>query len=456
MWTSTGLVAGNMIGSGIFLLPAALAAYGPISLVGWAITATGALMLALVFANLGRAYPKTGGPYEYSRRAFGDFIGFQVAWGYWIAAWVGNAAIAVAAVAYAAEFWDPLADDALVGALAAIACIWSLTLVNLLGVKPGGQVSLITTILKLLPLIGIAVIGLFYIDGDNFSPFNASDKSWFEAIRAAAPLTLWAFIGLESVTVPAEDVENPGRVIPLSTMLGTIVTTIVYVLGTVVVFGVVSTPALAESTAPFSDAAKAMWGSEWGDVISLGAVISAYGCLNGWILLTGQVPLAAARDGLFPSVFSRLTSRGAPYVGLIVSTALASVLLLTNYAEGLVDVFTEMLLLATLTTLIPYAFSSMAQLLLLVTDRERFEAKNFARDATIAALAFAYSMWAIGGSGDEIVFKGFMLILAGTPVYVGMRWYQARRSARQPVPAPAATPPAAIGQPAPGGIGGNS
>jgi APA family basic amino acid/polyamine antiporter len=449
LWTSTGLVAGNMIGSGIFLLPASLALYGPVSLVGWVVTATGALFLALVFANLGRVYPKTGGPYEYSRRAFGDFIGFQVAWGYWIAVWAGNAAIAVAAVAYAGEFWDPLADDALVGALAALVCMWSLTLVNLLGVKPGGQVSFVTTVMKLVPLVIIAVVGLFYIDADNFSPFNASDKSWFNAVRAAAPLTLWAFIGLESATVPAEDVENPSRIIPLSTMLGTIVTTAVYILGTVVVFGIIATPVLAESTAPFSDAAKEMWGSGFGDFVTVGAVISAYGCLNGWILLSAQVPMAAARDGLFPSIFARLNGRGAPYVGLIVSSLLASILLLTNYTQGLVDAFTEMLLLATLTTLVPYAFSAMAQLLLLATDRERFAATTFARDAIIAAVAFVYSMWAIGGSGEEIVFKGFLLILGGTPVYVAMRWYQLRK----PATVSATTPAPAAGLPAAGSAG---
>ncbi|HLG10734.1 MAG TPA: amino acid permease [Dehalococcoidia bacterium] len=438
LWSSTGLVAGNMIGSGIFLLPASLALYGPISLVGWVITATGALFLALVFANLGRAYPKTGGPYEYSRRAFGDFIGFQVAWGYWIAVWAGNAAIAVAAVAYAGEFWHTLSDEAIVGAAAAIACIWSLTLINLAGVKPGGQVSLLTTVLKIIPLLAIATVGLFYIDGANFSPFNASGDGWFSAVRAAAPLTLWAFIGLESATVPAEDVENPSRIIPLSTMLGTIVTTAIYILSTVVVFGVIATPELAESTAPFSDAAKSMWGSEFGRLVTIGAVISAYGCLNGWILLSAQVPMAAARDGLFPSVFSRLNSRGAPVVGLVVSSALASGLVLTNYTSGLVDAFTEILLLATLTTLVPYAFSSMAQLLLLVSDREAFSAKNFVRDAVIAAVAFAYTMWAIEGAGQEVVFKGFLLILAGTPVYVGMRWYQLRKSA--PASQPATVP----------------
>lgn len=297
-----------------------------------------------------------------------------------------------------------------------------------------------TPVLKLVPLFAVAVVGLFYLDADNFSPFNASDKSWFGAIRAAAPLTLWAFIGLESATVPAEDVDNPQRIIPLSTMIGTIVTTIVYILGTVVVFGVIATPVLAESTAPFSDAARAMWGSEFADFVTIGAVISAYGCLNGWILLSAQVPLAAARNGIFPSVFAQLSNRGVPLAGLLVSSVLASGLVLMNYTQGLVDAFTETLLLATLTTLVPYAFSSMAQLLLMVTDRASFSTRTLARDAVIASLAFAYSLWAIEGAGQEVVFKGFLLILAGTPVYVGMRWVQLCKSSEGRVTSPA-TPP---------------
>jgi APA family basic amino acid/polyamine antiporter len=426
-----------MVGSGIFLLPASLAAYGPISLAGWAVTATGALLLALVFATLGRAYPRTGGPYEYSRRAFGDFIGFQVAWGYWIAIWAGNAAVAVGVVAYAAEFWSPLSDNNLVGALAAVGCVVSLTLVNALGIRAGGQVSLVTTILKLVPLVAIGTVGLFYMKDANFHPFNASDQNWFDAIRAAAPLTLWAFIGLESATVPAEDVENPSRVIPLSTILGTVVASAVYILSTVAVMGIIASPTLAESTAPFSDAAKQIWSSDIGKLVSLGAVISAYGSLNGWILLTGQVPMAAARDGLFPSVFAQVNKRGVPVVGLVISSILASGLLLMNYTSGLVDAFTEILLLATLTTLVPYAFSSMAQLMLLISDRQAFDVRHFVRDGLIAIAAFVYSMWAIWGSGDEVVFKGFMLILGGTPVYVAMRWYQARQARQAPGPATA-------------------
>jgi APA family basic amino acid/polyamine antiporter len=254
-------------------------------------------------------------------------------------------------------------------------------------------------------------------------------------------LTLWAFIGLESATVPAEEVENPGRVIPLSTVLGTVIATAVYVLGSVAVMGVIASPELAESTAPFSDAAEAMWGNEFGRLVTIGAVISAYGSLNGWILLTAQVPMAAARDGLFPSIFARVSSRGVPVVGLLISSVLASGLLLMNYTSGLVDAFTEILLLATLTTLVPYAFSSMAQVMLLITEREAFSARNFARDTIIATAAFAYSLWAIWGSGEEVVFKGFILILGGTPVYVAMRWYQARQRAGATAPVPSTAAP---------------
>jgi basic amino acid/polyamine antiporter, APA family len=446
LWTSSALVAGNMIGSGIFLLPASLAAFGSVSLVGWGLTATGALLLALVFASLGRAYPRTGGPYEYSRRAFGDFIGFQVGWGYWIAIWAGNAAIAVAVVSYAGEFWRTLTENALVGALGALACIWLLTAVNSMGVRTGGQVQLVTTVLKLLPLIAIAAVGVFWIDRDLYTPFNASETSWWRAVTAAAPLTLWAFIGLESATVPADEVKDPTRNIPRSTIIGTLVATAVYVLGTAVVMGVVPMATLQTSTAPFADAARSMWGDSAGNLVALGAMISAFGALNGWILLQGQIPMAAARDRLFPALFARTTANGTPVIGLVISSVFATVLMLMNYSSGLVNMFTTILLLATLTTLIPYAFSSMAQVVLLVTDRKQFQAAHFARDVSIASLAFAYAMWAMWGSGQDTLAYGVMLLIGGTPVYVWMRWEQHRQQAREavrpevPVPLPAAAP----------------
>jgi basic amino acid/polyamine antiporter, APA family len=429
LWMATALVVGNMIGSGVFLLPSSLAKYGGISIVAWLLTAAGAMLLALVFARLGRAFPRTGGPYAYTRKAFGDFVGFQTAWGYWIAIWAGNAAIAVAFVSYLSTFWDSLATNSLLAATVAVAAIWLLTGVNALGVRQGGWVQGVTTALKLLPLLAIATVGLLFVQGGNFSPFNASGGSSFGAITAAAALTLWAFIGLESATVPAGDVEDPKRTIPRSTILGTLLTALVYILGTVAVMGVIPAATLAGSNAPFADAAREMFGGWAGDAVAIGAIVSAFGALNGWILLQGQIPMAAARDRLFPAVFARTGRGGTPVFGLIVSSVLVTLLMAMNYTKSLVDQFTFIILLATLTTLVPYAYSAAAQLMLLATDRARFSGRRLATDAVVALLAFGYSLWAIAGAGYEVVFKGFLLLLAGIPVYVWMRWRAARAPA---------------------------
>jgi APA family basic amino acid/polyamine antiporter len=426
---ATALVVGNMIGSGVFLLPSSLARYGGISIVAWLLTAAGAMLLALVFARLGRAFPRTGGPYAYTRKAFGDFVGFQTAWGYWIAIWAGNAAIAVAFVSYLSTFWDALATNSLLAAAVAVAAIWLLTGVNALGVRQGGWLQGVTTALKLLPLLAIATVGLLFVQGGNFSPFNASGESSFSAITAAAALTLWAFIGLESATVPAGDVEDPKRTIPRSTILGTLLTALVYVLGTVAVMGVIPAATLAGSNAPFADAAREMFGGWAGDAVAIGAIVSAFGALNGWILLQGQIPMAAARDRLFPAVFARTGRGGAPVFGLVVSSVLVTLLMATNYTKSLGDQFTFIILLATLTTLVPYAYSAAAQLMLLATDRARFSGRRLATDAVVALLAFGYSLWAIAGAGYEVVFKGFLLLLAGIPVYIWMRWRAAQAPA---------------------------
>jgi APA family basic amino acid/polyamine antiporter len=432
IWMATALVIGNMIGSGIFLLPSALAGYGGVSVVGWLFTSTGAILLAFVFARLGRAFPKTGGPYAYSRRAFGDFVGFLTAWGYWIAAWVGNAAIAVAFVSYLGYFaaFDALNSNRILAAAVAIGAVWLLTLVNILGVRQGGWTQVVTTVLKLVPLVGLAVFGLFFVDLDNFGGFNPAGGSAVGSVTAVAALTLWAFIGVESATVPAEDVENPRRTIPRATLVGTVVTALVYIAGTTAVLGILPAATLAGSGAPFADAADAAFGSWAGPVIAIAAIVSAFGCLNGWILIQGQVPMAAARDGLFPKAFAKTTRGGAPIVGLIVSSVFITALTVMNYNASLVDQFTFVILLATLTTLIPYVFSAAAQLLLLVTDRERFDVKRLAGSVTIAGLALAYGIWTVAGSGYEVVYKGFLLLLLGIPVFLWMKYAAARRGER--------------------------
>jgi APA family basic amino acid/polyamine antiporter len=433
---AVALVIGNMIGSGVFTLPAAMAGVsvtnGAGSLLAWVFTGIGAVVLALVFANLGRAYPRTGGPYVYARRAFGDFIGFQTAWGYWIAAWAGNAAIAVAFVGYLSFFMPVLSETAIYGALAGIGVIWLLTLVNILGVRESGWVQVVTTVLKFVPLLAIGLIGIFFVEGGNYGAFAPNGMGMGDGllggVTAAATLTLWAFIGLESATVPAEEVVDPVRTIPRATVIGTVVTTLVYILATVAIMGVIPAATLQDSASPFAAAAAAIFGGSgyWDDAVALVALVSTFGALNGWILLQGRVPLAAARDGLFPKRFARVSGRaGTPVFGLVVSSLLVTGLMLMNYTKSLVDQFTFILLLATLTTLIPYAYSAAAEMYLLVADRARFQGRRLAIDGGIALLAFAYSVWTIAGAGADIVFKGFMLLMLGIPVYLYMKWRDA-------------------------------
>jgi APA family basic amino acid/polyamine antiporter len=335
----------------------------------------------------------------------------------------------VAFVGYLAFFYPVLSETAIYGALAGIGVIWLLTFVNILGVRESGWVQVVTTVLKFVPLLAIGLIGIFFVEGGNYGAFAPNGAGLGDGllggVTAAATLTLWAFIGLESATVPAEEVVNPERNVPRATVIGTVVTTLVYILATVAIMGVIPAVTLQDSASPFAAAAAAIFGSAgyWDDAVALIALISTFGALNGWILLQGRVPLAAARDGLFPKRFATVSGRGGtPVFGLVVSSLLVTGLMLMNYTKSLVDQFTFILLLATLTTLIPYAYSAAAQMYLLFADRARFQGRRLAIDTGIALLAFVYSVWTIAGAGSDIVFKGFMLLMLGVPVYVYMKW----------------------------------
>ena len=427
---ATALVIGNMIGSGVFLLPASLASYGGISIVGWLFTAAGAFLLAYVFARMARGYPVTGGPYAYSRRAFGDFIGFQTAWGYWIAAWLGNAAIATAFVGYLAYFFDGLggtsSGDYLTQAFVAVAAIVVLTLVNVMGVRQGGLVQGVMTVLKLIPLVAVAFVAIFWFETANWPAFNPTGDGSFGTIGAVATLTLWAFIGLESATIPAESVRDPERNVPRATLYGLVATAVVYILGTVAVMGLLPMETLAASTAPFADAAAAAWGSWAGDMVAIGAIVSTFGCLNGWILLSGQMPFAAARDRLFPSRFGRLNDRGAPAFAIVTSSVLLVAFIFAFYNKGQIDRFNDYILLATTTTLIAYLYGAAARMQLLVSDRRRNPGR-LGVEMGAATLAVAYALWTIFGAGYRYATWGVLLTFAGIPVYVWLKYETAKR-----------------------------
>ncbi len=200
---------GNIIGGGIFLLPASIAPYGTISLLAFGVLTVGAIALALVFGRLAERDPRTGGPYVYAREAFGDFAGFLAAWAYWITTWVSNAALAVAAVGYL-DVLIPVNEHRWTACLAALVIQWLPALANYAGTRYVGAVQVVSTVLKLVPLLLVAVGGLFAFDADNLGPFQASGESAMGAVSAAAAILLFSYLGVESAAVSAGEVRDPG------------------------------------------------------------------------------------------------------------------------------------------------------------------------------------------------------------------------------------------------------
>jgi APA family basic amino acid/polyamine antiporter len=426
----TAIVVGNMVGSGFYLSPSAVAPYGSIAILVWALMGGGAICLGLTFAKLARLRPETGGPYAYTRIAYGDFPGFLIAWVYWISIW---ASLPVIAVAFAGAILDmfPGLHSRMMAAVLTLGAIWAVVLINLRGVKEAGFFAELMTYSKLIPFGAVAIIGLFYVDPSHFSTFNASGKPVFSATAALAPLTMFAYLGLESATVPAGDVKDPERTIPRSTILGIVTATLLYVLGTIAVMGIVPREQLVKSVAPFSDAAQIIWGPWGATAISIAVILSSIGALNGWTLLMGQVPMAAARDGLFPSIFSRMSQQGVPAIGIMLSATLATILVIIQAAgtSGFQSFYSLVVGLSTMAAVIPYAFCAMATGLIAAHGASAMAP----RLTIIEIIAFIFAVFTLYGCGAEAVLYGVMLLVLGIPVYV----WQRRRASEQTQPSEA-------------------
>ncbi len=418
LWTSTSLVLGNMIGAGVFMMPSTLASFGGISIIGWIASSIGAFLLAKVFAHLSKMMPGSdGGPYAYSKSAMGDFAGFLVAWGYLISVWCTNAAITVSFISALSTFIPALATNSLMAVFTGLATIWILTWINTLGVFTSGKLQLITTILKVVPILLVGIVGLFFIQWDNFLPFNASGINTVSAITATTTLTFFAFLGIECATIPSGSVENPEKTIARATLLGTFIATAVYILSTVSIMGMIPAAQLKTTVTPFADAATIIWGSGAKYWVSAGVAIAAFGALNGYILIQGQLPAAIANDQLFPAIFAKKNSKGVPALGVAISSVLVSFFMMMNYTKGLVDQFKFLILLTTLTVLIPYLFSTAAYIIFRLKEANLSKWIKYSA-ITLASLAFLFFMWMIIGSGQEIVYWGFVLSMSSIPVYV--------------------------------------
>lgn len=418
LWTSTSLVVGNMIGAGVFMMPATLAGFGGISLIGWVCSAIGAFLIAKVFAHLSKLLPAAdGGPFAYSQKGLGDFAGFLVAWGYLVSVWCTNAAITVSFVSAMSTFIPALANNSILAIFTGLTTIWFLTWINSLGIVTSGRVQLVTTILKIVPIVLIGLVGLFYIHWENFLPFNSSGTSTIAAITATTTLTFFAFLGIECATIPSGSVANSAATVAKATTLGTFIATVVYILSTISIMGMIPAAQLKNSVTPFADAAVLIWGHGAEYWVSAGVAIAAFGALNGYILIQGQLPYAVAKDKLFPQLFTRKNKNGVPVLGVVISSVFVSLFMSMNYTKGLVEQFKFLILMTTSTILIPYIFCTASYIIL--RFKLPFKSNQFSLAALLlASMTFVFCLWIMLGLGQETVFWGFFLTMSAVPIYV--------------------------------------
>jgi basic amino acid/polyamine antiporter, APA family len=424
--SATALVVGSIIGTGVFTMPAVMAGAGTASIVTLGVISVCAVLLGMMFGQLTRRIPTSdGGLYAYARHEFGDFAGFLTAWCYWITCWAGNAAIVSSWVLYVESLLGIANPSTGTNLFIALTGLWIPAFVNLGGIRGMAWFQNVTVVLKFLPLLLVALVGWFFVSSSNFPAFNASGGSLWDAVSIASGVALFSFIGVECASIAAGRVTNPRVNVGRASVLGTAASAFVYVAVTAAVMGLVPHAALVKDGAPFVAAFQTMFGSAaWvGKGVALVAVISGLGALNGWTMVTAEMPLVAARDGLFPKQFALVNRREAPWFGIVVSTVVASVLMAYSYAGGTLGlkVFTYLVSLSVVTVAIPYFFSAAAQLAYLVSRRRVVSGARLARDLAIAVTSLLFSLWVTAASGYQAVYQALLLVLVGLPIYAFMK-----------------------------------
>ena len=423
--SATALVIGSIIGTGVFTMPAVMAGAGTSSIIVLGVISIGALLLAVLFGQLTKRIPSSdGGLYAYARHEFGDFAGYLTAWCYWITAWAGNAAIVSSWVLYVESLFSITHPSAWTNFGIAMCGLWIPAAVNLAGIRRMALFQNVSVVLKFLPLAVVGIVGWFFVRSANFGPFNATGGSLYSGIGIAAGVALFSFIGVEVASITAARVKNPRRNVGRASVLGTAACAFLYLLVTAAVMGLVPHHNLVGNGAPFVNAFQAMFKNfSWaGKLVAAVAVVSGIGALNGWTLVTAEMPRAAAVDGLFLPQFAKTNRDGTPWFGILVSTLVASLLMAFAYSgkTGL-TVFTYLVDLSVVTVAIPYFFSACAQLAYLVSRRRRVNGWMLARDLLIACLSVLFSLWVGMAAGYQSVYQAMLLLLIGIPIYAFLK-----------------------------------
>lgn len=404
-WTATALVVGGMIGSGIFLVPALLAPYGWTGVAAWAIGIAGALAIGWTLARLAATMPDATGAIAVAAAVIGPLPGVLIGWSYWVAVWSANAAIAIAATSYLAALYPPLDATPLTGALVAVGLIWALTGLNLAGARRAGEFQVVTTLLKLLPLFAVVAIAAGVgRSAPVVLPALPPLRDLGSGLAGAVTLTLFALVGFEAAGVAATRVRDPARTIVRATLAGTIVTGVLYLIVCSAIVLMLPVTAVVASPAPFALFVATFWGHRAAVGVALFAAIAAIGALNGWVLIQGEVPLGMARAGLLPRWFARVSPRDVPVRVLVLSSALASALVLFNASRSLAGVFSAAMLLSTCATLWLYVAICVAALMRGIAP-------------VTAATGLAFTLVAFWGAGTDASGLSLVLMLTAVPVY---------------------------------------
>lgn len=410
---ATMLVAGNMIGSGIYLLPATLAVIGGISLAGWAIASIGALLLAAVFAWLTILRPGSDGLAMLVGERLGRVFGFQTAQFYWLTCWIGDIAIAVAVTGYLAFFF-PVLRDIWPGAITTAAVIWALTLINIVGVRFAGRFDGFTLVIGLVPILAVGALGWLWFEPDLFAAsWNVGGAAPGEAIRASVASVFWAFLGLESAAVAAAVVRDPERNVPLATVGGVALAASVYIAAFAAIMGLLPADRMATSTAPFADAVARIIGPAAAALVAICAAAKAAGTLGGWVLVTAETTRWTAAAGYLPRVLAQRSPRGTSVRALLVMAVVMSAVVFLTASPTVGKQFGLLINLAVILSLMVYAYCCVTLWRLsaeVAPDRRRLM-------RGVAVLALGFCLWASYESGTQALGFAALLIVVTFAVW---------------------------------------
>jgi putrescine:ornithine antiporter len=412
----TFIVAVNMMGSGIIMLPTNMAQVGAISLLSWGVTAIGSLALAYGFAQAGLLNARAGGLAAYAEDAYGKAGYFQVFYLYFLSLAIANVAVASSALGYLSSFWPAITATPVITCAGVIALLWLTTFANFGGPSLTGRIGAVTVWGVILPVGLISIIGWFWFSGDTFAAaWNPQGLGVMEGVGSSISLTLWAFLGLESAAQNSAAVENPKRDVPLACMFGTLGAAVIYILSTTVIQGIVPNAELAQSTGPFGLAYAKMFNPAVGTIVMALAVMACLGSLLGWQFTLAQTGKAAADDGMFPSIFSRENRLGAPIAGMVIMGVVQSLMALMTISPNLSEQFSALVNLAVVTNVIPYIIALSA--LPLMMELAGVSATKFRRNAIVTTVALVYSVYALFASGKDAVFGGMLVMGIGFVIW---------------------------------------